>query len=347
MTCVVHDTPGHIDLRAFMTFGVNAKPGARSPIGFFGTGLKYAVAVLCREGCNVTVWVGDEPHVFYTDKVDFRGKEFLQLRMKRKRGVTARWMSQELPFTTELGKNWKIWMALRELHSNTLDENGVSYLSADDVASGLEGSTRIVVSGDAYVTAFAELDKIFLKEATDAPGYDIVRHPGPSKVAYYRGLRAHDLERESLYTWDLRAEQTLTEDRTLKYGFMVEYYVRHHVMASKDKILIKTCLEADENTLEGSVNWREDEKHYCSSEFLEGVKRWGKPKVKYVFVEREPAKPRQPDWGDDVLRALDSGDRDDVADTCLKHRDALTKMLAATRRSPSPEASAVTDDIPF
>ena len=55
---IVHSTPGLIDLRAFTTFGVNSKPNSKNPIGYFGTGLKYAVAVLARHKCPVTVWIG-------------------------------------------------------------------------------------------------------------------------------------------------------------------------------------------------------------------------------------------------------------------------------------------------
>ena len=123
---IIHETIGLIDSRAFTTFGINAKPSTNSPIGYFGTGLKYAIAVLVREGLKVTVWIGTEPHEFYCEPSNFRGKDFSLIRMRRQRGVTRKWMATDLPFTTELGKNWKLWMALRELHSNTLDENGFS-----------------------------------------------------------------------------------------------------------------------------------------------------------------------------------------------------------------------------
>jgi len=42
---IVFENQGEIDLIAFTPFGVNTKE-TDSPIGFFGTGLKYATAVL-------------------------------------------------------------------------------------------------------------------------------------------------------------------------------------------------------------------------------------------------------------------------------------------------------------
>jgi len=45
---ITFENDGEIDLRAISQFGINVKTGD-SPIGFFGTGLKYALAVLMRE----------------------------------------------------------------------------------------------------------------------------------------------------------------------------------------------------------------------------------------------------------------------------------------------------------
>jgi hypothetical protein len=46
---VVFENPGEIDAAAIRTFGVSVKEG-ENPIGFFGTGLKYAIAILLRTG---------------------------------------------------------------------------------------------------------------------------------------------------------------------------------------------------------------------------------------------------------------------------------------------------------
>ena len=150
---IIHEPLGLIDLRAFTTFGINAKPNTNSPIGYFGPGLKYAIAVLVREGLKVTVWIGTEPHEFYCEPSNFRGKDFSLIRMRRQRGVTRKWMATDLPFTTELGKNWKLWMALRELHSNTLDENGLTIRGKLSGEIGKEGCTRIVNGPQSFVSS--------------------------------------------------------------------------------------------------------------------------------------------------------------------------------------------------
>lgn len=43
---VIFETPGNLDIQAIAT----------SPIGFFGTWLKYAIAVLLREGCQISIF---------------------------------------------------------------------------------------------------------------------------------------------------------------------------------------------------------------------------------------------------------------------------------------------------
>jgi hypothetical protein len=67
---LVFETPGLIDLRAFTVMGFNAKPATENPIGYFGTGLKYAISVLCRLGTKPVVWIGQDKYTFYTKTVD-------------------------------------------------------------------------------------------------------------------------------------------------------------------------------------------------------------------------------------------------------------------------------------
>jgi len=54
---ILFENSGVIDPRAITTFGVNSKETARA-IGFFGTGLKYAISLILREGYSITVYSG-------------------------------------------------------------------------------------------------------------------------------------------------------------------------------------------------------------------------------------------------------------------------------------------------
>ena len=108
---IVFQNKGLIDPMAITTFGLNAKVGD-SPIGQFGTGLKYAIAVLLRTGHEITIWRGLEPLRFDVIEHETRGKLFNIVRMN----------GEKLSFMTNLGPKWELWMAFRELFCNAKDE---------------------------------------------------------------------------------------------------------------------------------------------------------------------------------------------------------------------------------
>ena len=66
---------GTIDPRSITTFGVNSKEGG-NPIGFFGTGLKYAIAVLLRLGHEVTLYSDAKKYVFGVEETKIRNDQF-------------------------------------------------------------------------------------------------------------------------------------------------------------------------------------------------------------------------------------------------------------------------------
>jgi len=80
---VVHKTQGKLDLRSLTVFGLNAKPTTDTPIGYFGTGLKYAVAVLARNNIPITFWIDSKKWTIEQDDTKFRDKSFKALTLKR------------------------------------------------------------------------------------------------------------------------------------------------------------------------------------------------------------------------------------------------------------------------
>lgn len=124
MNTIVHHTPGLLDTRSFTVMGMSAKPGTTTPIGQFGTGLKYSIAGLLRSGATVDIWVGREHWQFATETEDFRGSSFTRIYAWVRSWGGLRRRRVLLPFTTQLGPHWTWWMWLRELRSNTMDESG-------------------------------------------------------------------------------------------------------------------------------------------------------------------------------------------------------------------------------
>lgn len=249
-------TDGAIDLRSFTTFGFNSKPNTTSPIGFFGTGLKISVAVIARLGCKMTVLIDGVEHEFYTKTTDFRGKSFEVVNMRKRKGLLSRWTYQQMPFTTELGKNWEPWQVFRELESNTRDEGGYTVVVEDeDNDGGLAfmrdnhpGKTVIIVHEPSIVKCFEEKDTIFLPEDLElrtknsrCEAYNV-----GSEYLFYRGMRVMKFDKPSAFTYNITAEQRLTEDRTL-YSWNAQWEVRQLIMESTDYGFIDQILKLEED----------------------------------------------------------------------------------------------------
>lgn len=115
MSVLVFETPGHIDIRAFTLMGVSAKPSTTSSIGYFGTGLKYAVASLVRMGSRPVVWIGRDRYTFFNRPDKFRGVEFDKITMRRDR-LGLRGRNTDLPYTTMYGRKWTLGARLQIRH---------------------------------------------------------------------------------------------------------------------------------------------------------------------------------------------------------------------------------------
>lgn len=217
MSIVSLTNPGLIPMEAVTTMGVSAKEG-ENPIGFFGTGLKYAIAGLLRTSHQITIWRGLDRYDFATEKGEVRGKEFSFIRMTGPDG------EQRLGFTTHLGAHWETWQVFRELYSNCLDEGGELFSSEADPA---EDHTTIWVTGAAFADAARDRDRFFLSSEPIIKGSLVDVHPGASSGIYYRGVLVGALEHPSAFTYNITTQMTLTEDRTLKDLHMARYYIAY------------------------------------------------------------------------------------------------------------------------
>lgn len=200
--------PGKLELDLVRIMGAHVKVND-NPIGHFGTGLKYAISTLLRTGHTIRLRVGKESYDFTTRKKEIRGKEFELVYMN----------DEQLPFTLDLGKNWEVWQAYRELHSNTLDEMG----DISDQPPRSDPDTIFMVSGSPITKAFYDRDSIFLRKGKPdwvIPGYEVWNEP--SKYLYYRGVRVYEPSRPTNLTYNRISDIKLTEDRTL--AMLSTYY---------------------------------------------------------------------------------------------------------------------------
>lgn len=254
MTCIVFDTPGKIDLRAFTLMGVSAKPKTSNPIGYFGTGLKYAMAVLVRLGAEPVVYIGWDQHTFFKRPDTFRGAEFEQLSMRK---VNAGWLQPktvDLPYAVSYGRNWKAWMAFRELESNTRDEGGITFQVENDPGPAGADTTRIVVDLPDFDAAWEKRDEVFLPGAVrEGDGIQVLA--GETRNLYWRGLKVYETPKPTVLTYNFLDHLDLTEDRTLQHEFMARYRLGCWVAQQDDERLIERVLTAGEGCWEHDIQF--------------------------------------------------------------------------------------------
>ena len=257
---IVIENKGLVPLDAIRLMGVSVKQGS-NPIGYFGTGMKYAIAVLLRNGVDVKLRRGDHVYSFTLKEKDIRGQEFSVVYMD----------DEQLGFTTELGKNWQPWMAYRELVSNAMDEGGHAYTASRSAALDAEDSTQWLLSGDLIEEVHAKREEIFLSSKPVQITDSLQRHPGQSSRVFYRSVRAADLKRPSKYTWNITSPCTLTEDRTLRHTWDWEPLIIKAIAVSDNVDFIREMLGAGEDWYEGHIDLREAAHLNVSEEFMHVV----------------------------------------------------------------------------
>lgn len=231
---------GALELDLIRIMGAHVKVND-NPIGHFGTGLKYAIATLVRTGHKITLMINGEQYRFTKREKTIRDKVFEMIYMN----------DEQLSFTTDLGKNWEPWQAYRELHSNTLDENGSigESMVVDD--------TVFIVQGSGIQNAYYDKSNIFLDTRYPdviTPSYNIMLKG--SKHCYYRGVRVYDPAKPTMLTYNRLKEGKLTEDRTFASVHDFTYYLINDIATQiTNPDVIEMIVTANGNYMESSFDF--------------------------------------------------------------------------------------------
>lgn len=240
---IVFRNKGLIDLAAVRTLGVSVKE--EGAIGYFGTGVKFAIATILRGGGSVTLYRGKSEHLFGTASEAVRGQSFEVVTLD----------GNPLGFTTSLGRDWKPWMAFRELACNALDEGG-RYYSARDVGEIAPDETVFVVDSEEFEDAYHYRGRIILEsQPVFANEVLEIRH-GKSDEIYYRGVRVGAMLRPTFFTYNLLRKIDLTEDRTFKYHFEVHDQISRGLIACDRDDLLHPAMSCGSDFMEHHLSFK-------------------------------------------------------------------------------------------
>jgi len=241
----IFENEGEIDIRAIKTFGVNSKE-SKNPFGYFGTGLKIAIGILLRNKQKIIIQSGLEVYEFSLTPARIRVDDFEIVTMN----------GEELGFTSQVGKNWELWMAYRELYCNTLDEGG-GVFGASTVPAPVLGKTRVIVEGESFVDTHRSRSAFILSTRPVEQLESVDVHDGGSSCVFYHGIRVGDIYgKNTLFTYNLKQKIDLTEDRTLKYNFQAQDFLEGAILSSKRESFIKAVLLATDEYAEHSLVYK-------------------------------------------------------------------------------------------
>lgn len=151
---LVISNPGLIDPLAFELIGASTKRSDHQSIGFFGSGLKYAIAGMLRRGIDFQVWRGEEMLEITTQEVRMRDQVFNRIFFN----------GQSTSLTTDMGPRWEKWMLIRELYANSIDEGGEMAVTAEYHEFIAPGRTTIIIPDTDQVSeVLSDQDVLFCR----------------------------------------------------------------------------------------------------------------------------------------------------------------------------------------
>lgn len=242
MKYLIISNQGEIKEQALTMIGLSTKRNNSSKIGRFGSGNKYALAYLLRNKIEFYIYSGTTQIPITTTKDSFNEMEYETIHVNGK--ATS--------LTTEMGPDWVMWFAVREIYCNAIDEGQTTINVFDTDVLGefthnpLPGKTTYIINidqnfdMDKWDSYFCEArNPIISGINVGGAGFSIFPRIEKSASIYKKGIRcvAVDSNYSSLYDYDFD-DIGINESRVVEYNYFIyEAIARALTMVSDDNII--------------------------------------------------------------------------------------------------------------
>jgi len=139
---------GEIEVEALSLMGASTKKEDSKTIGKYGSGGKYSISSLIRNGIDFKIFSGENNINIETEETTFRGQSFFKIIIN----------GHKTSLTTSMGgSEWDSAFApIREIYSNALDEDSEAVVSESNVIQGKSGYTTYFIELNEDVRDFNE-----------------------------------------------------------------------------------------------------------------------------------------------------------------------------------------------
>lgn len=228
---------GEIEPQALTLMGASTKAGDESKIGMFGSGNKFGLAYLMRNKIDVKIFTGKKEIPISIKKESFRENSFGIIYINGER----------TSLTTQMGKDWELWQAIREFYSNALDEGGVD-IEIVDTISPEANETHFYIEANKAVTDFMiNFDEYFnvnRRAIYSCPDGKVFEKLSSEAIVYRRGIKCSEYSIPSTFDYDLTVVG-INESRILNSpGWAPQERIMKMIMACTHEGLIERFIKA-------------------------------------------------------------------------------------------------------
>ncbi len=230
---------GIIEPEALHLVGASTKRNDSTKIGQFGSGNKYALAYLLRNGYEVKVFGGTKEITIETKKQEWRGSDWNVVYIN----------GEKTSITTEMGKDWKFWQAIREIYCNAMDEGGYTMDFVQEIKP-IENETHFYIDTKKDVAEFvSNFDNYFAtnkKVLFECSLGRILEKTGTNANIYRKGVKCFMSNKTSVFDYDFN-DIDIDENRLVKYFWEVEEKIWGLLYACTKKDVILNVLHNSSN----------------------------------------------------------------------------------------------------